>query len=177
MKCTSSRCDHCGATLEIPIQAIRIACESCHAALEVERTDSVVTTRMVEELDARVERAEREISRLRARSRAKSLDEGWRRQSESLRRRSGRSRLLTTSEANWIIGLGALLVVVGIGGWLMTERGAYLRTAIVGSTFFLMGIFHHERADKFAFARRLYLSRRRRVLAEHRKDAEGPHGG
>ncbi len=65
MELVAVRCQNCGSSLKLDPEARFVTCKHCASQLEVRHTEGAAFTKVLEEVEGRLEDTEREISRLR----------------------------------------------------------------------------------------------------------------
>src|SRR5437868_6104613 len=70
----SVRCNHCGAPLQIDSAARFLTCSYCGAQLEVHRSGGAVYTEVLQEIDQRTERIERDVQEIKRQNAIEALD-------------------------------------------------------------------------------------------------------
>jgi len=115
------RCNHCGAPLEVAAGARFVTCAHCGAQLEVHRTDSAIYTEVLDQINQRTERMERDLDEIKRQNAIEQLDREWemRRQTLLVRNKDGSS--------------GAPSAVGGILGGLVAAGFGIFWTVIAAS--------------------------------------------
>src|SRR5438045_7513413 len=87
----SVRCNHCGAPLQVAGGARFLTCTYCGAQLEVHRSGGAVYTEVLQEIDQRTERIERDVQQIKRQNAIEALDREWemRRQTLMVRNKDG----------------------------------------------------------------------------------------
>jgi LSD1 subclass zinc finger protein len=162
MELSSISCGNCGAPLHIPPSARFITCNQCQSQLAVKHSESVTWTEKLEQLDARTERIEEELSHLRYQNELANLDRQWEREREKYMVTDKHGRRREPSVAASIVG-GVL--AVGMGVFLLaTGFQGFGGMALGGLVFILVGIggslYSYVRAKDYLAAQRSYRRRR-----------------
>jgi len=169
MKIVATHCASCGAPLEIPLRAKRVTCLYCETVLDVVSTGSVLTTRVVEELLARVTGTELSLEWLKIQQRIQSLDHEWMRyRNEVMIRHKGG---IPTQGASYVLYLFALVTSV-VAFATLKDGGAIGFLLAVG--FVAFGWSNSSSASDFE-ARRANYRTRREILVEQLRQAEIDH--
>ncbi len=77
-------CDACGANLDVPDGVQFVNCRHCGASLQVQRTESVVYTKVLEAIQENTDRVRQNTELLRLQGQLAQLDRDWDRVSKSL---------------------------------------------------------------------------------------------
>ncbi len=173
MKIISSHCDNCGAPLEIPVRARRVTCLFCESVLDVIRTDSVVTTQVIEELRSRIEKTERDLQSIEVREQLRRYDESWAQYRRTFRAHKSEGRVTTKGEAEGMILFGGAIMILGVLVFAFVPPvGAPLLA--LGIAPLLVGLILRPDAIRYQRARGKFVMGRRRLsekLKELREDA------
>ncbi|MEK0448547.1 MAG: hypothetical protein RL088_815 [Verrucomicrobiota bacterium] len=195
MNTIATRCDACGALLEIPADARFATCNSCGSQLEIIRTDSTVSTKTNQSQSGGPQGAE--LEKLRLQTELLALDAEWSKEREKLlvRNAYGAPYVPTTSraipEGIWKAVVGAILIAF-ISGKLPPDRiEAYMKKTgtwvehsreysqtevfaiLLGCGLILWGMvggyLGYEKAVAFENARSRYLQARQKCEERLRK--------
>lgn len=165
MRIVCANCDHCGAPLEIPFKAKRVTCLYCDASLEVVRTDSTISTTVLEQIDRRMSGLETEVERMKLRDRLRAIDENWRDYRKRFVKPDGTGGVPTRGAAQALLTFSVILL--GTGGLALFIGSVFgLGILLVGSVLSLLGMFNMSQASEFDAQRRHYRIRRQNVLRE-----------
>ena len=109
-------CNQCGASLQIPESAKFVTCRHCNSQLEIKRTDSVITTETLQQINTNTASMAEDIHALRHSAEIARLDREWaaRREKFMVRNKDGSSSVPTTSGS--IVGA----IVMGVVGVIWT---------------------------------------------------------
>ena len=176
MKIACSHCDNCGAPLEIPARAHRVTCLYCESSLEVLRTDSVVTTAVIDELRKRVTFSENEIRSIKLREQLNASDHQWKLILRQYGVREEIGRLHTRSEATSVLIFGVTVSLISSGClWWTWFIGIHRPTialplGLLGVPFGALaihtGLTCRSRVAEFERARARHIKKRRALLKE-----------
>ncbi len=73
----SLNCNNSGTPLEVPAGANYITCTHCGTHLAVRRSESVLYTEKIDQIDQRTQEIAEQVSRLTAQQRLDELDRQW----------------------------------------------------------------------------------------------------
>jgi len=73
----SVSCNHCGAPLSVPGEARFVTCTYCGTRLEVHRSGGAAYTAVLNSIDQRTERIERDVAEIKVREQMEQLDREW----------------------------------------------------------------------------------------------------
>jgi hypothetical protein len=184
-------CNHCGAALQVSDAARFVTCRYCNSQLEIKRTDSAVSTEVLQRIDQNTAAMADDLHVLRRDSELERLDREWdqRRQGLMTRRRDGSSAAPAAAVGYIMIFGGGLfglvwviiasLIAGGIGFALHSHGGSvvsflpcifpFLGLLIIGvNTAF--GIFIIRAASKYKQEEQQYLRSRAQLLAAAAQD-------
>src|SRR5687768_6903672 len=117
----SVRCNHCGAPLVVSGGARFLTCSYCNTQLEIHRSGGAVYTEVIDQINQRTERIERDVAHIKRQNEVEQLDRDWdlRRQELMVRNKNGSKDV--PSAVGGIIG-GTVAVVFGIFWMIMTAK-------------------------------------------------------
>jgi hypothetical protein len=102
-------CNSCGASLQIPESANYVTCRYCNAQLHVRRSDSTISTEVLNRIDARTAEMADDLDAIRRESEIERLDREWRQREDELSVRQKDGSKSAPSIAGGII----MLIVLG----------------------------------------------------------------
>ncbi|MBI1902440.1 MAG: hypothetical protein HYS13_15165 [Planctomycetia bacterium] len=176
MRLESVCCNHCGAPLEVPADARFVTCRHCGSSLAIRRSESAVTTEVLQQMSEQMQEMSAEISRLRCQNELSELDRQWDRDKERymIRQKDGSLREPSLAVATFIGVVG----VLGGGAFAIIGLANFSPIALFGLLFIGVGIVaalvQSAKARDYRHARERYAQRRAAIL--QRLDA-GPGGG
>jgi len=178
----SVRCNHCGAPLEVSAGARFLTCSYCNSQLEVHRSGGAVYTEVIEQIDQRTQRIERDVAEIKRQNSVEQLDREWeiRRQELLVRNKNGSTDVPTA--AGGMVG-GAIAIVAGLGWMAFTaSMGAPAFFPLFGLLFIGAGIVaavtQMSKADQYTRAESDYRVRREAILRDATPtDSTMPHSG
>lgn len=107
-------CQGCGATLPVE-QGIRfLTCNYCHARLEIVSDESSTHTRLLEGLDERTRKIERDVEAIRLQGELKHLDEAWVKYEARVDPRDAKGRSDGSSGGLMMFGLIGLFIGIAL---------------------------------------------------------------
>jgi LSD1 subclass zinc finger protein len=165
----SVRCNHCGGPLEVARGARFVTCAHCGSQLEVKQTGSAVYTEVLDQINDRTERIERDVAEIKRQNAIEALDREWDARRQSLLTRSKDGSMSEPSAVGGMIG-GVIAVVVGIA-WMVgtASAGAPAFFPLFGLLFIGVGIVaaigQVSRASEFTDAETDYRRRRDELMA------------
>ena len=112
MDITTVSCNKCGAALQIAGTARFVTCRYCGAQLEVKRTESTISTEVLDRIDQRTADMAEDLDAIRRETQLERLDREWALRRDSLMSRDKYGRTRTPSVAG---GLVMMLVTGGFG--------------------------------------------------------------
>ena len=112
MQITPVNCNHCGASLQIPAAARFVTCRYCNAQLQIHRSESTITTEVLQRIDQNTASMAQDLQAIRRESEIERLDREWQlRESQLLTRDKDGSTSKPSRTSAIIVGL----VVAGVG--------------------------------------------------------------
>jgi hypothetical protein len=158
-------CQGCGATLPVTEGVRFLTCNYCEAHLEIVQDQATTHTRLLEGIEQRTKKIERDLEVIRIQGELKHLDEAWAKYEARFDPRDERVR--RDEPTGGLFGIGLIGVIIGIAllrlevWWL----GAVLAPA---SAWFMVMTFRweKERARIFQEARLQYEMRRKMLLQQ-----------
>jgi hypothetical protein len=166
----SVRCNHCGAPLEVAAGASFLTCSYCNSQLEVHRSGGAVYTEVIDQINKRTERIERDVQQIKRQNAVEQLDREWeiRRQELLVRNKDG-SRDVPTMAGSAIGGI--IAIVAGIAWIIFTaSMGAPGFFPLFGLLFIAVGVIasisQMTKADAYSREESAYRARREALLRE-----------
>ncbi|MCW1922750.1 hypothetical protein OKA05_09315 [Luteolibacter arcticus] len=158
-------CQGCGASLPVTEGIRFLTCNYCNARLEVVQDQATTHTRLLEGIEQRTKKIERDVEAIRIQGELKHLDEAWAKYEARVDPRDQHGR--RTEPAGGIIVIGLIGVVVGIA-LLFSEvwwLGVFLAPA---AAWFMVKAFRWEmnRARIFQGMRLQYEMRRKMLIQQ-----------
>jgi len=129
-------CQGCGATLPVSEGIRFLTCNYCNARLEIVENEATTHTRLLEGIDQRTRKIERDVEVIRIEHDLKRLDEAWAKYEARVDPKDDRGRRTENSGAGIAMGLAGVtigivmlssdvwwmgLVVVPLAGWFMVR--------------------------------------------------------
>ena len=156
-------CQGCGATLPVTAGVRFLTCNYCHARLEVVEDQATTHTRLLEGLEERTRKIERDVEAIRLRGELKHLDEAWSKYEARVDPRDGKGRREGSGGTLILFGLFGLVLGIALffsEAWWM---GAALAPA---AAWFLVKAFRWEmnRARTIQGMQMQYEMRRKLLL-------------
>tara|TARA_R110002126_G_scaffold12416_10_gene54028 strand:- start:3541 stop:4062 length:522 start_codon:yes stop_codon:yes gene_type:complete len=153
MKLLALNCNQCGAPLEVPDRANFVTCNFCSTRLSIQKTDKVVFTEAIGEIQERTRDIASDVAFLRMQSQLAELDRQWviRRDSFMTPDADGQMRLVGKKTA---IAAGIVAVVMGFGlSFAIATSSESPGFALIPPVFTLFVLFTakmtYRRADRF----------------------------
>lgn len=156
-------CQGCGATLPVESGIRFLTCNYCHARLEIVSDEASTHTKLLEGLDQRTRKIEREVEVIRLQGELKHLDEAWAKYEARVDPRDEKGR--SNGSGGGMMALG----LVGLTGGVMLLFSEHWWMGIVlapAALWFLMKAFRWEmdRGRAMQGARLQYELRRKQIL-------------
>jgi len=153
----SVTCIRCGAPLSIPGEVRFVTCTHCRSTLVVQWSEGAAHTKVLDAIDQRTERIEREVAELRIREQIDQLDHQWAIQypPRATRDNNGRPIRLTAGSANkaaFMIGVfgvffAVLAATAEIYVFAVVIAVAFVFLAMATRNSVLRGIAKFEQAE------------------------------
>jgi DNA-directed RNA polymerase subunit RPC12/RpoP len=197
MELIAVTCNHCGAPLEVPDSARFVTCRYCNSRLEVKRTESSVSTQVLEEIDRNTAAMAEDLAVIRRETELERLDREWSQRREVLGIRGKDGSVGTPTAAMGILvmvvmgGFGLIwtivaLAVTGVMAFGAHSMGVPGALSLLPCIFPLFGIFFVAlaiflgvktigSAGKYQEEARAYQQRRAQLLAQAPQDPSAPH--
>jgi hypothetical protein len=125
MQLTPVNCNHCGASLEIPQGARFVTCRYCNSQLQIHRTDSTVTTEVLQRIDQNTATMAQDLQVIRHESEVERLDREWQLRQAELLVRDKHGSASPPSAAGGILSavfMAIIGIVVLIGGFSFSSN-------------------------------------------------------
>ncbi|HYO09214.1 MAG TPA: hypothetical protein VER17_09595 [Tepidisphaeraceae bacterium] len=172
----SVRCNHCGAPLQVGGAARFLTCSHCGSQLEVKHAGGAVYTEVLQAIDQRTERIERDVAHLKRQNAVEQLDREWdmRRQDLLVANKDG-SRTVPSSVGG-VVG-GVVAVIFGIAWMSITAGiGAPAIFPLFGLLFIGAGLFGaiSQVGKASAYEQEEADYRQRRAALLRQDEAAGP---
>ncbi|MGN6370584.1 MAG: hypothetical protein ACTHN5_20215 [Phycisphaerae bacterium] len=179
MQLATVSCNKCGAALQVPETARFVTCRYCGAQLEVKRTESTISTEVLDRIDQRTADMAEDLDAIRRATEVEQLDREW-----ALKRDALLVRNKNGSTSRPSVTGGLIVIFVGGGFCLFWTIMAFAITAgashagapgaimlfpffgiagIAGAVF--GGIKMMTASQDFDAAERQYQQRRQEILA------------
>jgi hypothetical protein len=168
-------CNHCGAPLEVPDDARFVTCRHCGSSLAIRRSESAVTTEVLQQMSQQMQEMSAEISRLRCQNDLSELDREWDREKDGymIRHKDGRLSEPSMAKATFI----GIVGILGGGMFAIVGMANGSPAALFGLLFIGVGVvaalIQSGKARDYRHARERYVHRRAALL--QKLDA-GPGG-
>ena len=156
-------CQGCGATLPVSEGIRFLTCNYCNSRLEVVQDEATTHTRLLDGIDQRTKKIERDVEVIRIQADLKQLDEAWARYDARVDPKDERGR--PTSSPGGAIFLG--VIGVGIGIVLLATEAWWLGLLVLPAAgWFMVKAFCWEmdRARVIEGVRLQYETRRKVLL-------------
>jgi hypothetical protein len=168
MQLVAVRCQNCGASLKLEPEARYVTCKHCASQLEVRHTDGAAFTKVLEEVEDRLESTEKEIARLRLMHQLERLDREWDKEKEGFASYSehGNKTYPSPIKAVFIVVIGVVVVgfILANGSLSGGMQGLVMLAAVIGIPVFAM--MSHQEYRSFSAAEARYRSKRLELVAE-----------
>ncbi|HEY1123104.1 MAG TPA: hypothetical protein VGE67_15935 [Haloferula sp.] len=159
-------CQGCGAALPVTEGIRFLTCNYCHAHLEIVQDQATTHTRLLEGIEQRTKKIERDVETIRIQNDLKQLDEAW---SNYQARYDPRDERGSRDEpTGGLIGLGLVGVIVGIV--LLRSDAWWLGMVLApASAWFMVMAFRWEKErSRILQGARLQYEMRRKMLLQRR---------
>ena len=183
MELTPVTCSHCGASIQVPDSARFVTCRYCNSQLEIKRTESSITTEVLQQLDRNTAAMAEDLHAIRRETELERLDREWNERRDSLlvRGRGGNTSVPTVAG-----GLAVIFIMGGFGlFWTImaaaTTSGAHHAGApgilpcafpLFGVLFIALAIFQGVKtitaAGKYQDEESEYQRRRQEVIDQNK---------
>lgn len=157
-------CQGCGATLPVTEGIRFLTCNYCHARLEIIEDQATTHTRLLEGIEQRTKKIERDVEAIRLQGELKHLEEAWSKYEARVDPRDPRGR--RTEPAGGIRAVGFVGFLVGVAllfseAWWM---GIFLAPA---AAWFLVKTFRWEmNRGRIHHGMKLQYEMRRKMLIQ-----------
>jgi hypothetical protein len=115
-------CNNCGAALQVPESARFVTCRYCNSQLQIKRTDTAVTTEVLEQINQNAAAMVDDLHVLRRDAEVERLDREWREQQSRLMIKDRYGNTTMPTATGGLIGA----VILGGGGILWTIMAYYI---------------------------------------------------
>jgi uncharacterized Zn finger protein (UPF0148 family) len=172
----SVTCNHCGAPLSVPGDARFVTCTYCGTRLEVHRSGGAAYTAVLNSIDQRTERIERDVAEIKVREQMEQLDREWMIERERFMVRGKNGNVSMPNGPGAVVG-SAAAAVFGVF-WIFATSSAhgaptffplfgvlFIIAAVVG------GLTAVGKAAQYGDAERDYKRRRRELQDQLNKPA------
>ncbi len=109
-------CNNCGAALQVPESARFVTCRYCHSQLQINRTESSITTEVLQRIDQKTTAMADDLHALRRDAEIERLDREWKQKRDSYLIRGKNGNVSTPTVSGGIIGA----IVMGAFGIFWT---------------------------------------------------------
>lgn len=143
-----------------------LTCNYCHAHLEIVQDQATTHTRLLEGIEQRTRKIERDVEAIRIQSDLKHLDEAWARYEARVDPRDERGR--RTEPTGGLFGIGLVGLVIGIA--LLFSEVWWMGVALApAAAWFMVKAFRWEmNRGRIIQGMRLQYEMRRKMLLQQR---------
>jgi hypothetical protein len=107
-------CQGCGATLPVAESIRFLTCNYCNARLEIVSDESSTHTRLLEGIDERTKKIERDVAAIRLQGELKHLDEAWAKYEARVDPKDAKGRSDGSSGTLMLFGLIGLVIGIAL---------------------------------------------------------------
>ncbi|MCW1886093.1 hypothetical protein OKA04_15245 [Luteolibacter flavescens] len=155
-------CQGCGATLPVTEGIRFLTCNYCSARLEIVEDHATTHTRLIEGIERRTKKIERDVEVLRLHADLKRLDEAWARYEARVDPRDERGRQVP----NGLLGIGLVGVVVSLSVLISEAWWLGLLIASVAVWFVIHGFRSEMDKGRIIHGMKTEYERRRKMLIQ-----------
>ncbi|MEI8196841.1 MAG: hypothetical protein WCI73_13155 [Phycisphaerae bacterium] len=185
MDLTPVACNHCGASLQVPPTARFVTCRYCNSQLEIKRTESTITTEVLQQINQNTASMAEDLHALRRETEIERLDREWNQTQAALLIKDKDGHVSTPTATGGIIGsviMGGFGLFWTIIAFAITAPDSHFPPGfgpppiihiifplfgvlfIVGAI--IMGIKTAAAASRFEEQKGQYQARRRQLLSQ-----------
>jgi len=163
-------CQGCGATLPVTEGVRFLTCNYCHAHLEIVQDQATTHTRLLEGIEQRTKKIERDVEVLRIQGELKHLDEAWAKYEARVDPRDERGR--RAEPTGGIFGIGLVAFVIGIALCFTDVWWMGIALAPAAAWFMVKAFRWEMNRARIVHGMRLQYEMRRKMLLQQRSGGQ-----